>query len=404
MNNPFRKPKPSNETDAPGNAGILSVRKPRPERSESPREKNSRIPGGTYDIAALFVRFSIKDQTLFAKRLSFLIKAGIPVAESMHIIRSQAGSASKKKIFEAIAKDVTGGQYLSSSLAKHKKFFGDFAINLIRVGEQGGVLSNNLAYLADELQKKHELRRKVIGALIYPLFISIATLGVTSLLTVYIFPKLLPIFTSLHVELPLTTRMLLWLADYLKAWGILTLLALVLAGIAVFIARAQSIAVRYFFDRLLLSTPVAKQIARRYNLTNFCRTLGLLLRSGVRLSDAIAITADTTNNLAYRRAAERMARSIVKGESMSKAIEREQSLFPDMLSHMVAIGEKTGNLSATLSYLAELYEGEVDELTRSLSSSIEPALMIVLGILVGLIAISVITPIYSITQHLQPTK
>jgi type IV pilus assembly protein PilC len=126
------------------------------------------------------------------------------------------------------------------------------------------------------------------------------------------------------------------------------------------------------------------------------------MRSGVRLTDAIAITADTTNNLVYKDAAERMAMAIVRGEAMSKVLEKEKKLFPDMLSHMVMIGEKTGNLSTTLTYLAELYEGEVEELTKSLSSSIEPVLMIVMGILVGLIAVSVITPIYSITQHLQP--
>ena len=353
-------------------------------------------------FSARFVRFTIKDQTLFAKRLSFLIRAGVPVSESMHMISSQARSAGKKRVFGAIAKDVTGGQYLSTSLAKHRQHFGDFAVNLIRVGEQGGVLSSNLAYLAEELQKKHELRRKVIGALVYPIFISIATLGVTSLLTVYIFPKLMPIFTSLHVDLPLTTRVLIGVAAYLQKWGILTVLGLIAAGVALFVARAKLRPVRYWLDMALLYTPIVSSIARRYNLTNFCRTLGLLTRSGIRLSDAITITTATTSNLVYREASERMATSIMRGESLSKALEKESNLFPDMLSHMVAIGERTGNLSNTFTYLAEMYEGEVEELTKSLSSAIEPILMIVMGILVGLIAISVITPIYSITQHLSP--
>ena len=353
-------------------------------------------------FSARFVRFTTKDQTLFAKRLSFLIKAGVPVSESMHMIHQQARSAGKKRVFAAIAKDVTSGQYLSASLAKHRKHFGDFAINIIRVGEQGGVLSGNLAYLAEELQKKHELKRKVIGALIYPIFISIATLGVTSLLTVYIFPKLMPIFTSLHVDLPLTTRILIGVAAYLQHWGILTVLALIASGVALFVARAKSRPVQYWLDVALLHTPIVSPIARRYNLTNFCRTLGLLTRSGIRLSDAITITTATTSNLVYKEASERMAKSLMRGESLSKALVKESTLFPDMLSHMVAIGEKTGNLSSTLTYLAELYEGEVEELTKSLSSSIQPILMIIMGILVGLIAVSVITPIYSITQHLSP--
>src|SRR3989338_2807910 len=214
MNNPFKKKKA-----APPHAKAAPKRAP---------ERGSRLKQPVFEsFSARFVRFSVKDQTLFAKRLSFLIKAGVPVSESMHMIHQQARSAGKKRVFGAIANDVTGGQYLSASLAKHRQHFGDFAINIIRVGEQGGVLSGNLAYLAEELQKKHELKRKVIGALIYPIFISIATLGVTSLLTVYIFPKLMPIFTSLHVDLPLTTQILIGVAEYLRAWGILTLIGII---------------------------------------------------------------------------------------------------------------------------------------------------------------------------------
>ena len=335
MNNPFKKKKAA----------------PPPPKGAAKKqgEKGSRLQQPVFQsFSTLFVRFSIKDQTLFAKRLSFLIKAGVPVSESMHMIRQQARSPGKQRVFGAIANDVTGGQYLSASLAKHRKHFGDFAINLIRVGEQGGVLSSNLAYLAEELQKKHELRRKVIGALVYPIFISIATLGVTSLLTVYIFPKLMPIFTSLHVDLPLTTRILIGVAAYLQHWGILTLLGLIAAGVALFVARAHLRPVRYFLDMALLYTPIVSSIARRYNLTNFCRTLGLLMRSGVRLSDAIVITTATTTNLVYKEAAERIGKAIMRGESMSKALEKEKKLFPDMLPHMVAIGEKTGNLSSTL--------------------------------------------------------
>ena len=389
MNNPFRKKKA-----APQHAKAAA--------KKTPARESRQLQPVFESFSARFVRFTTKDQTLFAKRLSFLIKAGVPVSESMHMIYQQARSAGKKRVFAAIAKDVTSGQYLSASLAKHRQHFGDFAINLIRVGEQGGVLSSNLAYLAEELQKRHELRRKVIGALVYPIFISIATLGVTSLLTVYIFPKLMPIFTSLHVDLPLTTRILIGVAAYLRSWGILTLIGIIVATVALFVARAKLRPVRYWLDKALLYIPIVSSIARRYNLTNFCRTLGLLTRSGIRLSDAIGITTATTSNLVYKEASERMAKSLVRGESLSKALEKESALFPGMLGAMVAIGEKTGNLSSTLTYLAELYEGEVEELTKSLSSSIEPILMIVMGILVGLIAVSVITPIYSITQHLSP--
>jgi len=224
-----------------------------------------------------FLRFSIKEQTLFAKRLSFLIKAGVPILECLSLVRSQTKSKSKARVYDAIISDVANGQYLSSSLAKFRKLFGDFTINIIRVGENSGVLSQNLAYLADELGKKHALHRKVVGTLIYPIFITIATLGVTGVITVFIFPKLMPIFTSLHVELPLTTRMLIWASQFLGhnwLWVILGVIAAVAGWVVV---RAKFLSVRYVGDQILLSIPVAGKIARSYNLANFARTLGLLL-------------------------------------------------------------------------------------------------------------------------------
>ncbi len=349
-----------------------------------------------------FIRFSVKEQTLFAKRMSFLVKAGVPIVECLHLIRTQTKSKTKGLVYDAIIHDVSNGQYLSTSLGKYSRLFGEFAVNLIRVGENSGILSQNLAYLADELDKKHQLQRKVIGTLVYPIFISIATLGVTGVLTAYIFPKLMPIFTSLHVELPLSTRALIAVSTYLREWGVVTIIGLIALGVAMLVVRSRFERVRMFGDSLLLRIPLAGSITRAYNLTNFCRTLGLLLRSGITLTDGLAIVAETTKNRVYRKACLELAAEAVRGEPTSRGLIKRNDLYPDILGHMVAIGEKTGNLSSTLTYLGELYESEVDGLTKSLSSSIEPVLMIVMGLLVGIIAVSVITPIYSITQHLSP--
>ena len=352
--------------------------------------------------AVSLTRFSIKEQTLFAKRMSFLIKAGVPILECLHVIRKQTKSKSKVRIFDVIIDDVANGQYLATSLGKFNNLFGDFTVNLIRVGESSGVLSQNLAYLADELTKKDALRRKVVGALIYPIFITVATLGVTSLLTVFIFPKLMPIFTSLHVKLPWTTRALIAVSEFLRTSWLYLIIGIILAIVSFIVVRKISKRARFFVDRILLYTPLVGSIMQGYNLTNFCRTLGLLLRSGIHLSEAMVITAETTKNLVYRNVYMDIAGSIVKGETISQTMAERTDIFPDMLAHMVGIGERTGNLSGTFVYLSELYESEVDELTKGLSSSIEPILMTVMGILVGLIAVSVITPIYEITQHLQP--
>lgn len=349
-----------------------------------------------------FIRFSTKEQTLFAKRMSFLVKAGVPLVECLSLIRAQTKSKAKGLVYDAVISDVSSGQYLSSSLGKFKRLFGEFAVNLIRVGENSGILSQNLAYLADELQKKSELQRKVLGTLIYPVFITIATFGVTGILTVYIFPKLMPIFTSLHVQLPLTTRIMISVSAYLRDWGVWTLLGIIVLILVFLVVRSKYANVRMWGDRVLLYIPLVGSITRSYNLTNFCRTTGLLLRSGISLTDALHITSETTKNRVYQLACAQLAVSVIRGEPLSRGLSARSDIYPDILAHMVSIGEKTGNLASTLTYLSELHEAEVEELTKTLSSSIEPVLMIVMGLLVGLIAVSVITPIYSITQHLQP--
>jgi type II secretory pathway component PulF len=382
----------------------LSRRKKAPRGEKKPRvreEKAQPVGRPKRDAKLPSARFSLKDQVYLAKRLAYLITAGVSVVESLHILRDQS-KGGQKKVLNKVASDVASGQALSKSLAKFPKIFGDFGIHIIKVGESSGTLAPNLAYLADELTKKHELRRKVVGTLVYPAFITVATLGITAVLTVYIFPKIMPIFTSLHVPLPWTTRALIWTSAFLQNWGLLLLGALALLGAGVMMLRARVERVRYTLDWLLIRLPVAGMLVRSYNLANFSRTLALLLKSGVRLSDGMYVVAETTRNLVYREAYVAIAASTIRGEPISRGLAARSDAFPSMLSHMVTIGETTGNLTSTLEYLSEIYEGEVDELTKGLSSAIEPALMIIMGLVVGLIAVSVITPIYEITQHLNP--
>ncbi|MGE5540678.1 MAG: type II secretion system F family protein [Bacillota bacterium] len=347
-------------------------------------------------------RFTLKDQIFFAKRLSFLTKAGVPIMEALSLIRSQTSGKKKAEVYGRIIEDVANGHPLSSSIGKFPRFLSDFGVNVIKVGESTGILEENLAYLADELDKKDSLRKKIIGAMIYPAFITVSTLGVAALLTVYIFPKIMPIFLSLHVPLPLTTRILIGVSAYLRHWGILTFIALLLlAGIFAYL-RVRSEQVRLVSDRFLLALPLSGDIARSYNLANFCRTTSLMLRSGIPIESVIRIVAETTPNRLYRRAYAMAAEGIAHGEPLSIQLEQDPWLFPSTVTHMVAVGERSGSLSTTFGYLAELYEQDVDDRTKNLSSSIEPVLMAVMGLLVGLIAVSVITPIYGITQHLTP--
>lgn len=347
-------------------------------------------------------RLTLKEQIFLAKRLAFFVKAGIPLIEALSVIKGQTRSKSKAKLYASLIDDVANGQYLSTSLERAGTVFSPFAVHIIRVGETSGVLTENLSYLADELSKRKELRSKIVSALVYPAFITVATLGVTILLTVFIFPKILPIFTSLNVPLPITTRALIAFSAYVKSYGLLTLLVLFLCAVAFFVVKKKIYEVAYHTDRSLIRIPLVGNIMRAYNCATVCRTLGLMLRSGIPITQAMTVVESTTANLAYKKVYGEVVEVLIRGETISRGLSAHPKLFGDTLIHMVAVGETTGNLSQTFMYLAELYETEVNDLTKNLSSSIEPVLMLIMGLIVGLIAVSVITPIYSITQHLSP--
>src|SRR3989344_11400 len=348
-----------------------------------------------------YTRFSVKKQTFFAKRLSFLIKAGVPMLESVHVIKKQAKSKSEISVFEKIVSDLANGQTLAGSLSRFKGVFGNFAINIIRAGESSGTLTANLNYLANELRKKEMLRSKIMSAMLYPVIVTVATFGITGLLIVYIFPKIMPIFQSLNATLPLSTRIIIFLSEGIRNYGIYIFIGLVLLSITFSLLKKYVPRVRFISDGITLRVPFMGVIVKNYNLTNTTRTLGLLLKSGISLTESLVITADTTENVQYKKAFIDISKGVMKGKTVSELIKAFPALFPDMLEHMVAIGEKSGNLSNTLIYLSELYEGEFDDLTKNLSSSIEPVLMIIMGILVGFVAISVITPIYEITNSIK---
>jgi len=353
-----------------------------------------------FELPIRYVRLSIRNQSLFAKRLSFLVNANVALLDSLYIVRDQTSSRQMVRIIDHIIKDISQGQYLHASLAKLPNTFSGFVVSMIKVGELSGILSANLNYLADELRKREVLRKKIIGALVYPFFITVSTLGVTALLTAYIFPKIMPIFASLKVSLPLTTIILISVSAYLRDWGLLTILGIAVLVVVFLIIRGTFPKFRLFVEGATLRIPIAGALIRTYNLANFSRTLGVLLKSGATVTQALDITGDTLDNTLYRTSCHAISACVKKGEPISLSLMENKKLYPSLIGHMVGIGEKTGKLSDTLIYLSELYEEELDDQAKNLSSSIEPILMVVMGLVVGFVAVSVITPIYSITQSL----
>lgn len=347
----------------------------------------------------MFFRLPLQEQMLFAKRLAILLKAGVPILESLKMMKKQMSSRSGVYVLNDLFNGVENGQSLHMGMEKYRKSFGDFAVNIIRIGEISGTLNETLGYLAEEIKKKRELRRKVISALVYPAFIVVATIGITVLLTVYIFPKILPILSGFKGQLPFTTRTLMFVSHAFITHGLLIVLSVV--GLAVLGSLLMCLkSFRLLTDKLILKIPLLGKLFQYYHMANFCRTLGVLLRSNVQIIEATDITAKTSTNLVYQKSLYGLSQSITRGTKLSVYFEENTKIFPPMVSQMVMVGESTGKLSDSLLYLAEIYENEVSELTQNLSASIEPLLMIFMGLLVGFIAMSIITPIYSLTQNL----
>jgi type IV pilus assembly protein PilC len=347
-------------------------------------------------------RMSVKEQTFFMKRLSFLIKAGIPLMESLVILEEQTIKKTHALIFRSVSGDIERGLDLSTSLTKFPHMFNDFSINIISFGESAGMLSENLEYLAEELKKKDALRKKIIGAFLYPIIVTLATFGITGFLMVYLFPKIMPVFTSLHITLPLSTRIVIALSNFLRHHGLAFILSIIILLTALVIVLKKNSRFHFYFDRTVLKMPIIGNIIERYNLANSTRTLGILLKSGVTINESLEIAGKISSNIVYKKEFAKLSLVVNRGEKMSAYLKTVGDLFPDVLTQIISVGERSGNLSESLIYLSEMYEAEVDDFTKNLASTIEPVLMITMGIMVGFIAISIITPIYGITQHLQP--
>ncbi len=348
-----------------------------------------------------FMRLSLKHQILFIKQIAILIRAGVPLLSSLHMIREQSKSNTLNKVLEQVIKDVENGQYLATAFGKFRKIFGELTINVVAVGEISGNLSNNLDHLAVNLKKKLALRRKIVSASVYPIFIIIATFAIMVMMTVFLFPKIIPIFKTVNYDLPWTTQFLIFTTNLMQHHGLL-----MLAGLVIFIMlgwlllKVQKI--HFWYDKFMLRIPLFSNMIRVYNTSNICRTIGLLLNSGVMVVRAFHITSNTTSNLVYKKELNQIAEQLTKGEKISTYINGKQTLFPLMMFQMLKVGETTGKLSDTFMYLADVYEEEMDEITKNLSTTVEPLLLIVMGLIVGFVAISIITPIYGITQHLTP--
>lgn len=351
------------------------------------------------DLNNLFFRMSLNDKMLFARHMEMMTRSGMQILESLEILKKQTTSKPFIRILDGLIADVRNGHFLSVGMERYRSVFGDFFINLVRVGETSGTLSENFRYLSIELGKKGELNKKIRGAMAYPVIILFATLGITGILSFVIFPKILPVLENIHVELPWTTRVFIATSNFMLHYGAWLFLGL-LVGAAALLLLLRNRGFRYAWHRFLLSLPFVGRLMTEVNIINIARTVNLLLKGGVKIVQALEVTADTLTNLVYRDEIKRVAQAVQRGEPMSQLMIADPKLFPPTFAQMSMVGENTGKLDETLVFLADFYEAELDNSTKSMSNILEPLLLLLMGGVVMFVALSIITPIYKITQTL----
>lgn len=350
-----------------------------------------------------YFRLSGKEKITFFKYLGVMTEAGVPLEKSLIAIHNQSRSLVMHRALHIMLNDVASGEFLSTSLRKMPHIFDNLLVNLVEVGENSGTLTDSLLRISDYLEKARELKQKVRAALLYPLIVISGTFLITLYLLFVLLPQITPLFVSLNVELPWTTRFILALSNFLLSYGVFVLGGMLVFGIGfVFLLRIPSF--RYAVDLVLLKLPIVGSLVAKTQITQFSRIIATLLTSGIVIVDAFKIASESVSNRVYRRSLTTIASSIQEGSSVSSYLEHESALFPPFVTQMVSVGEETGKLDESFLYIAGFSEKEVDDATKNLTTVLEPFLMILVGILVGFIAISIITPIYQLTQGIQTSR
>ena len=334
----------------------------------------------------------------FTRQLSTLQDAGLPILRSLQILEEQQRPGLLKAIIGGVAEDVEGGGSLSEAMSKYPKAFDKLYSNMIAAGEAGGVLDLILARLADFMEKAAKLKKKVIGAMIYPAVVISIAIGVVSMIMVFVIPKFKDIFKDFHLSLPGPTMVLLAISDWFAnkyGWAYVIAAPFVLSIGYKLIRMSEG--GRYGTDMLKLKVPILGSILGKTSVARFTRTLGTLISAGVPILDAINITRETSGNEVYSRALLKVHDAIREGESMADPL-RATKVCDAIVVNMIDVGEETGDLDKMLLKVADNYDSDVDVLVGSLISILEPVMVVVLGVIVGFIVIALFMPMITLIQ------
>lgn len=346
-----------------------------------------------------------KQLVSFTRQLSTLQDAGLPVLRSLQILEQQQKPGLLKAIIGGVADEVEGGGTLSDAMSKYPKAFDKLYVNMINAGEAGGVLDIILQRLADFMEKAAKLKKKVIGAMIYPGVVISIAVGIVSMIMIFVIPKFEAIFRDFKVDLPPVTQYLLivsrWFAPPTHGWAYILLSPIAFVMINKLIRMSEG--GKYFMDAVKLKVPILGSILGKTAIARFTRTLGTLISAGVPILDAINITKETCGNEVYSRALLKVHDAIREGESMADPL-RATKVCDAIVVNMVDVGEETGDLDKMLVKVADNYDSDVDVLVGSLISILEPLMVVVLGVIVGFIVIALFAPMISLIQSVSSPK
>jgi type IV pilus assembly protein PilC len=335
----------------------------------------------------------------FTRQFATMIGAGLPMVQCLEILGQQMDSAEFRKIIGEIKESVQAGTTLSEALRKHNKIFDELFVNMVEAGETGGALDTILIRLANYREKADALARKVKGALVYPIVVSVVAVSVTVLMLKFIVPVFAKMFSSLGAALPEPTRIVMGVSDFINDY-FLVLIGSVIGLIVAFKLITRNKKGRLYWDTFKLKVPGFGNLIRKSSVARFTRTLGTLLSSGVSILEALEITAKTAGNMVIQNAVRKSIIAIAEGDTITGPL-RESGVFPPMVIQMISVGEKTGGLDEMLGKIANFYDEEVDAAVSALTSMIEPVVIVVMGGLIGGILIAMYLPMFDIIGQIQ---
>ncbi len=344
----------------------------------------------------VFSRVTNRDKVFFTRQLSVMVSAGLTVDNAINLLKSQTKNPKLKKLLNQVHQDILGGDQLSVALSKFPKVFDKFFIAVVRSGETLGKLDIVLKHLADRLEFFQTFSGKIKSALAYPIFIIVAMIGIVVLMMVQVVPVLKTIFEEAGAELPLLTRIVMAISDFIvNQWLLLIIIIVVLGASLVSFFRYTGKG-RFWWDVIKLKTPIVSYVSYDVYMSRFSRTMGMLINAGVPIIEAIKITDDVTNNEIYSRIFKNAISQVERGIPLSIPLGKAKDI-PVLVSQMIMIGEQTGRLEMLLNKLADFYEEETDRKIKTVSNLIEPVTIVIVGGGVFVILYSVLYPIYSLT-------